>query len=874
MVELTIFVLICRIVLMKNNGVTTLGYIEEVIDYYYNQKPDTIMPLLLLALAVNDRLSIAYSEQENARVHMKYDLVRMHSSSFIQQNKVLKKKIEDLIIESGKLVVCINLKLDGWLNEVYDLFFKYDSVTVKFEYHHRIGLLYDHISGKEDAKPQRDFATYILVETLLDLPSDFLSEYYLHLFNRMLEKSGIQPPRPRREVAEMLVALLDYQPGGIVYNPFAGCSFVGAMIGAGEKLYADGDANEKLLAIGRLLNYGMKGSNKNFIKRDSTLWIEGITPDYVTTTYRGYPNGIPAFYFCLQKCMDSLSEKGKFAGVILPKDLFGQPFEEFKEIVNKDWLDTIVLFPFNEVAILVNKQKNLKGKVRLFNMMDPLLRNKKNAKDILEFTEGARIITNGEIKRKKYNLKSFFYKSVEGTEDYKLVGIRSVLEKIIPETYELEQGKEWIMVGINRSVPYDREDTSKSLVKKTIRTMFKPAYQLKGNLIIVNRRHREGLLEPRYYKENKDNVFFDVEEGLVFKLKKEWASEVSWIQNELCKPYVLEQLYPYGRDCLLPEVITEEKFLSLKLRKSKRQDTLALKVGFELFADNMIKYVIKDDMQRGSFGIPYLAEKINLDNDKKEEVVLKEFFMIGYCYRDGFGKVRCQDEKLVGEYRAKFQKEAEIMQRLGENPENHIMHVPRIFTDEKTGSLFYEMKNYKAGSLNNFCKRGEILSEDFIIQHVVIPLTKALHEVHKCKTLHLDVKPSNILLDENNDAILIDFGIAKRYDEEGLELTEISANGTENFAPPEQRNGTMKRFTPPTDVFGLAATCYKLMTGKNPKVVYSNSDADKEMKELLKNCSEATKCALIKALSNAIDRRPKNMADFLHMFPGCETITL
>ena len=94
MVELTIFVTICRIVLMKNNGVTTLGYIEEVIDYYYNQKPDTIMPLLLVALAVDNRLGIAYSEQEDARVHLKYDLIQMHPKSWIQQNKVLKKKIE------------------------------------------------------------------------------------------------------------------------------------------------------------------------------------------------------------------------------------------------------------------------------------------------------------------------------------------------------------------------------------------------------------------------------------------------------------------------------------------------------------------------------------------------------------------------------------------------------------------------------------------------------------------------------------------------------------------------------------------------------------------------------------------------------------
>ena len=863
---------------MNENTVNpSLKEIEDVIDYYYSQNPDTLMPLLLVALAANGKMTISSTEREIDEVYRSYDLLQLLTMDWVKQNEVLKKKILGWQ-KQGKRFVSIDLQLDDWLFYIYYILREYDEVTVEYEYHHRIGLLYDHSSGNETEKMQRDFAAYILSDVLLNISSDFYERNYLYIYNYLLVKSGIQPARPRKEVAEMLVALLDYQSGGVVYNPFAGCSFVGTMLNAGENLYADGDANEKLYALGLLLNYGMKGNNKHFVQRDSTKWIEGVCPSYVTTTYRGYIQGIPAIYFCLEKCMHSLADNGKFAGVISPKDFFGKPAGIFKTIVKKDWLDTVVMFPFNEIAVLVNKQKDesRKGQVRLFNMLDSTLCNKK-AKDLLHYEQGATVVTNEMIKKHQYNLKPFFERKMEAKENYELKEIKTLLKCIKPKTYQLDRENEWVMLGVNRTKPYDSSRSEfydkDAFVRKTIQSMFKPAYKLHGNLLIVNRKHREGLLEPRLYEEKKKNVFFDVDDGMVFQLLDEAKGDKKWWVNELQKPYVMEQLYPYGKDCLLPEVITPDKFLSLKLWKPKNLHDenyeTALNVGFELFADETTKYKITDDIFSGGFGITYLAEKLNLDNGKSEEVVLKEFFMRGYCFRakDGSVKYNLKDE--VEKYRLKFVKEARIMQELGADPDNHIMHVRNVFEDKKTRTLYYEMKNYPAGSLD----KGKVYPEEYLIKHIVIPLSKALHQVHKRKVLHLDVKPGNILLDENDDAVLIDFGIAKRYDEKGVQMTMVREPGTDLYSPPEQKNGSMEKFTPATDVFALAATCYKLLTGNNPVVVFGNSNEKERIYRTMEGCSDKTKDAIVKGLANAMDKRPQTMADFLHLFPECEDIS-
>ena len=97
--------------------------------------------------------------------------------------------------------------------------------------------------------------------------------------------------------------------------------------------------------------------------------------DYVMSTFLGYPGGKSAFDICLSHCLEDFSGAGKFAGIAAPRDIFEKRSEEMKEALSRDWVDTIVLLPFGEVAVLVDAAKpaEKKDKIRFFNLTHPML---------------------------------------------------------------------------------------------------------------------------------------------------------------------------------------------------------------------------------------------------------------------------------------------------------------------------------------------------------------------------------------------------------------------------------------------------------------------------------------------------------------------
>ena len=113
-------------------------------------------------------------------------------------------------------------------------------------------------------------------------------------------------------------------------------------------------------------------------------------------------------------------------------------------------------------------------------------------------------------------------------------------------------------------------------------------------------------------------------------------------------------------------------------------------------------------------------------------------------------------------------------------------------------------------------EKNGILPEATVLKYVR-QIGEALQFVHDKSILHLDIKPSNILIDKNGNARLIDFGVSKRYDIEQEETSTTMLTLSKGFASIEQYdNEGTQVFSPRPDIYSLGATMYNLLTGTIP----------------------------------------------------------
>lgn len=223
------------------------------------------------------------------------------------------------------------------------------------------------------------------------------------------------------------------------------------------------------------------------------------------------------------------------------------------------------------------------------------------------------------------------------------------------------------------------------------------------------------------------------------------------------------------------------------------------------------KYRIERVLGQGGFGITYLAMQTSL----QRKVAIKEFFMKDFCSRDEATSTMLGSStgsnKLVEQYKKKFVKEARSLAKL-----NHpnIINVIDVF--EENDTVYYAMPYLSGGSLQDYVKSRGALSETEAMKYVrqIAKALKYMHEEqHMC---HYDVKPANILLDDKGNAVLIDFGISKGYDEGGHETSTTPIVLSEGYAPIEQYQQGLEEFSPASDVYALGATLYFLLHGKRP----------------------------------------------------------
>ena len=157
----------------------------------------------------------------------------------------------------------------------------------------------------------------------------------------------------------------------------------------------------------------------------------------------------------------------------------------------------------------------------------------------------------------------------------------------------------------------------------------------------------------------------------------------------------------------------------------------------------------------------------------------------------------------------RFRREAEAAASL-----DHPGIVPIYEVGEGDGSCYFSMRFVEGGQLDEVIKR-----EPMLLCHaaeLIARLARTVHHAHEHGILHRDIKPGNILLNAEGEPLLTDFGLARLAESDSTITRTLEVMGTPSYMAPEQAVGNNAAISSATDVYGLGAVLYQLLTGHAP----------------------------------------------------------
>lgn len=202
------------------------------------------------------------------------------------------------------------------------------------------------------------------------------------------------------------------------------------------------------------------------------------------------------------------------------------------------------------------------------------------------------------------------------------------------------------------------------------------------------------------------------------------------------------------------------------------------------------EYEILSQIAQGGMGVVYRARQLTLGR-----VVALKMILAG----------RLANAEDVGRFRA----EAEAAARL---QHSNIVAVHDV--DQHEGQHYFTMDFIDGESLDRRIVDGPLAGKS-AARYVRI-LARAVHYAHKNGILHRDLKPTNILIDADDEPHITDFGLAKRLGLDTGQTRTGTVLGTPSYMSPEQAQGRIAELGPTTDVYSLGAILYELMTGRPP----------------------------------------------------------
>jgi TolB-like protein/Flp pilus assembly protein TadD/tRNA A-37 threonylcarbamoyl transferase component Bud32 len=204
-------------------------------------------------------------------------------------------------------------------------------------------------------------------------------------------------------------------------------------------------------------------------------------------------------------------------------------------------------------------------------------------------------------------------------------------------------------------------------------------------------------------------------------------------------------------------------------------------------------YEILEEIGRGGMGVIYRARQ----QHSRRIVAVKRIFA---------------HEANSHETLTRFRREAEAVASL-----DHLNILPiHEVSESEEGLPFFSMKYATGGSLRSAAPTLRKNPRGCV--QLMAKVARAIDYAHGKGILHRDLQPGNILLDENGEPMVSDFGLAKWLDQSSDLTKTLETLGTPGYIAPEQTECPANKLTPAADIYSLGAILFYLLTGRPPFV--------------------------------------------------------
>ncbi len=235
------------------------------------------------------------------------------------------------------------------------------------------------------------------------------------------------------------------------------------------------------------------------------------------------------------------------------------------------------------------------------------------------------------------------------------------------------------------------------------------------------------------------------------------------------------------------------------------------------------RFEVESLLNMGGFSLIYRA----LDREANRYIVVKECAPEGVVYRDEAGQIL----PLTTEG-------AELMQRLGYNSKYEayvlstltaqgVANITSYVADfEENGTHYIAMEEAVGSDLHQWAQYYRQQRVPFpakALEQILTAVLEVLQKVHDCGFYHCDVKPANIVIDQEGNLMLIDFGAVRTAEQQHDGSVQVSPG----FSPPEFYPGHRAHIGPWTDIYMLAALFYEIISGHAPEPANERAVVDR-----------------------------------------------